>query len=185
VGAVVGGGAIYGVLRVKNRLVASPRLPQVQMFRFNQQKSPQGVPRELQQQVSTFGALIVEVTEGSPADQAGLEAGDIIIAVEGQELGEENDLADRIAEFEPGDTVTLRIQRSGRRRTEEPSEVQVELGQDAEGTGVAYLGVSFVPFPGAGQWMERGRPFGEFEFHFDCEGDGCREFPFHRQESDE
>lgn len=185
VGTVVGGGVVYGVMRARNRFVALPRLPQVRTFRFSPEELPRDFRQELPRGLPTFGALIVEVTEGSPADQAGLEKGDIIVAVEGQELDEEHDLADRIAEFEPGDEITLRIQRSGGRRVEESSEVRVELGEHAEDKGAAYLGVSFVPFPGGSQWMERGRPFGEFEFHFDCEEDGCREFPFRHRESDE
>jgi S1-C subfamily serine protease len=87
------------------------------------------------------GTVIVDVTPESPADQAGLEEGDVIVAVAGQELDEENSLADVIAVYEPGDTVTLEVERPG----EESRDVTVELGEHPEKEGVAYLGVRYGP----------------------------------------
>jgi S1-C subfamily serine protease len=89
-------------------------------------------------------AMIVEVEPDSPADEAGLEAGDIVVAVDGQELDSENTLADLIAAHEPGDTVTLQIEEPG---DEEPSEVTVELGEHPDEEGVAYLGVRYHSTP--------------------------------------
>lgn len=170
VGTAVGGGVVYGVMRIKDRSAASPRLPSVRTFRFGPGDSTVDVP--------TAGALIVEVTESSPADQAGLEEGDVIVAVEGQELDEERSLADRIAAFKPGDQVTLQVWKFAGQRTGRSFEVrvQLELGEHPERKGAAYLGVRFVPFPGANWWVEQGRPFGEFQF--DCEGPECENLPF-------
>jgi len=89
------------------------------------------------------GAVIVEVMPASPAEEAGLQEGDVIVAVGGQELNAENNLADLIAGYEPGDTVTLEIERPG----EEPFEVTVELGEHPDKEGTAYLGVRYGTIP--------------------------------------
>jgi S1-C subfamily serine protease len=120
------------------------------------------------------GALIVEVVEDSPAAEADLEVGDLIVAIDGKELDFEIGLADLIAEYAPEDTVTLEVLSPG----EEVREVSVKLGEHPEKAGLAYLGVQFQPAPRIGQF-EGGRvPFGGpyFEMpHF--EGDFDFEFP--------
>lgn len=54
------------------------------------------------------------VLPGSPADRAGLRMGDIITAVDGRELSDDEPLADIIQQRQPGDSVTLRVSRGGR-----------------------------------------------------------------------
>jgi S1-C subfamily serine protease len=177
VGAMVGGGVVYGVIRVKDRFATSRVLPSIRTFRFG--------PGESTVEVPTSGALIVEVTKGSPAEQAGLQVGDVIVAVNGQELDTEHDLAGQIAALKPGDEVTLQVwQFAGRRAgpdesfARRSSEVRVQLGEHPERESDAYLGVSFAPFPGGSQWMERERPSGDFQFRFDCQGSECDQLPF-------
>jgi len=87
------------------------------------------------------GATIINVSPDSPADQAGLQEGDVIVAVDGQDLTGENNLADVIAAYEPGDTVTLQVEQPG----EEACDVTVELGEHPDKEGVAYLGVKYRP----------------------------------------
>jgi S1-C subfamily serine protease len=91
------------------------------------------------------GAVIASVEEDSPASKAGLQPGDVILSVDGQELDAENSLADLIAAYEPGDTVTLTVERPGQDEDEEPQEldVEVELAEHPEEEGVAYLGVRY------------------------------------------
>jgi serine protease Do len=48
---------------------------------------------------------------GSPAEEAGLQAGDLIVAVDGTAVDEEHDLSTLILPHSPGDTITLRILR--------------------------------------------------------------------------
>jgi S1-C subfamily serine protease len=93
---------------------------------------------------SPTGALIAEVVPGSPADEAGLEGGDqevrfqgaqvtvggdVIVAVEGEELVAEADLARLISERSPGDTITLEVASGG-----STDEVDVTLGERPEQT---------------------------------------------------
>jgi S1-C subfamily serine protease len=117
-----------------------------------------GLPKEIEVHLAR-PLVIVEVMPGGPAEQAGLQEGDLVIAVDGQTVGLEKDLADLIAEYEPGDTVTLEIERPG----EEPraKEVTVKLGQHPEEEGAAYLGVRYSPFPRF-EGLRR-LPFGEFD----------------------
>ena len=83
------------------------------------------------------GALIADVVEGGPADDAGLEGsddqrtfqgaqidigGDVIIAVDGNRLERESDLAELISRQRPGQTVDVEVIRDGERQT-----VEVEL----------------------------------------------------------
>ncbi len=84
------------------------------------------------------GALITDVVSGSPADKAGLKGstgettfqlqhiktgGDVVIAVDGKPVFQNNDLSELIALHKPGDTVTLDVLRDGQHAT-----VDVTLG---------------------------------------------------------
>lgn len=53
------------------------------------------------------------VLPGGPADKAGLEENDIILEVNGEEVSEANSLVRVLAEFSPGDTVTLKVLKDG------------------------------------------------------------------------
>ena len=77
---------------------------------------------EVDVRVGVPGAVVVEVMPDSPDEEAGLQESDVIVAIDGQELDAENNLADLIADYEPGDSVTLKIERPG----EETFEVTVE-----------------------------------------------------------
>ena len=86
------------------------------------------------------GALVSEVVDGGPADEAGLQAGDdapirfqaqdvdaggdVIVAVDGEPIDAEADLPRLISLAEPGDVVTLDIIRDG-----DEEQIEVELGE--------------------------------------------------------
>lgn len=60
--------------------------------------------------ISVAGAgqlQVAEVQEDSPAAGAGITAGSVITGLDGQQLGDFADLEATLAEFEPGDTVTI------------------------------------------------------------------------------
>ncbi|MGK7313355.1 MAG: M28 family peptidase [Candidatus Longimicrobiales bacterium M2_2A_002] len=60
-----------------------------------------------------FGVLLGGVREGSPADQAGLQQGDIIVALGGMEVADLYGLTDALRAHEPGDTVVIEWLRDG------------------------------------------------------------------------
>ena len=59
------------------------------------------------------GAYVVSVIAGSPAESAGMKVNDIIKKFDGQELTEEDTLADAIKKKSPGEAVELEIWRDG------------------------------------------------------------------------
>jgi S1-C subfamily serine protease len=84
------------------------------------------------------GAMISDIVDGSPADEAGLKAGsdettfqlqhvksggDVVLAVDGKPVFQNNDLSELIAAHKPGDTVTLDVLRGSDR-----ADVEVKLG---------------------------------------------------------
>jgi len=62
------------------------------------------------------GAVIGEVSPGTPAGEAGLRAGDRILAVDGRAIDSFADLRGRIADASPGSKVSLKIMRGGAAR---------------------------------------------------------------------
>ena len=77
---------------------------------------------------NTHGALINEVVEDSPADKAGLQRGDVILAYNGQTVEELNDLPRLVAATPVDKAVKIKIFRDGKRR-----EIRVKIGKLAEG----------------------------------------------------
>ena len=69
------------------------------------------------------GALVAMVAEGSAAEDAGLEGGDIVTEMDGEPIMSMVDLAGEISAHAPGDEVTLKVVRSGETRT-----IEVTLG---------------------------------------------------------
>ena len=59
------------------------------------------------------GAKVGSVVSGSPADKAGLKAGDVITAVAGTKIAIADDLTAAVNTYKPGDKATLKITRGG------------------------------------------------------------------------
>jgi putative serine protease PepD len=74
------------------------------------------------------GALIQVVTPGSPAEKAGLQAGDLVVAVDGKAVATTNELGARIRAHRPGDEITLKVIRNGDETT-----ISATLGQRPAG----------------------------------------------------
>ncbi len=69
------------------------------------------------------GALVSDVSPDSPADKAGIKAGDILTEVNGTKVADSADLRVRIAALSPGSTAKLRVFRDGSER-----DINVVLG---------------------------------------------------------
>jgi serine protease DegQ len=70
------------------------------------------------------GALITEVLRGMPADRSGIKPGDLLIAVEGQQITDTSNMLHLIAALEPGRVATLKIIRNGKE-----VELKVNIGK--------------------------------------------------------
>ncbi len=60
------------------------------------------------------GALILEVEKRSPAEKAGLKAGDVIVRIGKERVYKPGDVSDILQEFKPGDKADLTVVRQGR-----------------------------------------------------------------------
>jgi S1-C subfamily serine protease len=94
---------------------------------------------------TTFGGLLAEVVPGGPAEKAGLEGGDkklrfqageyrtggdVILAVDGHDVVQPDDLARLVAAKKPGEKVTLTVLREGKKK-----QVEVTLGKRPDSVG--------------------------------------------------
>jgi serine protease Do len=69
------------------------------------------------------GALVGDVTANSPASRSDLKQGDVIVAVNGKQIDDANQLRLEIGLLSPGTTVNLSVLRNGT-----PHQVAVEMG---------------------------------------------------------
>jgi serine protease Do len=78
------------------------------------------------------GAIVAQVTDGSPAEKAGLKAEDIVLKADAVVVQDNQDLSQYIAGKAPGETVKLQILRGGQEKT-----ISVTLGTFPEQPGEA------------------------------------------------
>jgi len=63
------------------------------------------------------GALVADVTEGTPAAKAGLQSGDVITELNGKTVRDSKQLRLQVARTEPGTSVTLKALRDGKEKS--------------------------------------------------------------------
>jgi hypothetical protein len=130
---------------------------------------PFTMPYSIPHGVSIEGLVVLRIAEESPASDAGLDAGDVIRAIDGKEVASPEELGEIIADSKPGDMISLTVGQVG---TTEEGEVDVILGEDPEEDGKPYLGVTLWPAPHFGSiegvcpyfWRHEGFGFDEFPF---------------------
>jgi len=104
-------------------------------FVYGDERSHIGVSlMDLTQQLGDFfgiakgkGSLITEVQEDSPAKEAGLKAGDVIVAINGDEVYDPEDVVDAVEDKEPGEKVEVKIVRDKKEMT-----IPVEVAEDED-----------------------------------------------------
>lgn len=67
-----------------------------------------------------------------PADKAGIKDGDIIVAVNGTDIGPNASLSSLISQYQPGDEVELKIMRDGDERTVDVTLATYEVPEEVE-----------------------------------------------------
>jgi len=70
------------------------------------------------------GAYVANVSAGSPADQAGIQEGDIILAIDGTKIDQKTSFTEALFPHQPGDQVKVDLQRGDQQMTKD-----VTLGQ--------------------------------------------------------
>ncbi len=107
------------------------------------------------------GAIVTNPQEGSPAAKAGIKAGDVITAVDGEKVRNPRDLARRIGSLEPESKVTVTVWRDNA-----PSDIEVMLGKLESREGDR-------PGPQSGVSQDD-RPLLGLELEADPSGEGVR-----------
>jgi S1-C subfamily serine protease len=95
------------------------------------------------------GVLVSSTGPGSAAERAGIKAGDVIVALNGQATNNSNELRNRIAAMAPGTEVTLTVFRNGSEQQMKatlgeltPESAQNSTGGGQEPTGGGKFGLS-------------------------------------------
>ncbi|CAN7208141.1 DegQ family serine endoprotease [Mesorhizobium amorphae] len=73
------------------------------------------------------GALVSEVTDGSPAAKAGIKTGDVITGFAGQEIKDPKDLSRAVADVAPGARETLNVWRNGK-----AMQISADVGRNSD-----------------------------------------------------
>jgi serine protease Do len=84
----------------------------VSMISHQQRTNILHLPEEV-----TEGIVVAEVSPGSPADEAGLEANDVIVRFNGEDVANGMALRQQIYATEIGDEVEIEFYRNGERET--------------------------------------------------------------------
>ncbi|WP_421865651.1 DegQ family serine endoprotease [Motiliproteus sp.] len=85
-----------------------------------------------------MGALVAKVLPDSPAEAAELQAGDVIVSLDGRSIERSAELPQLVGRVIPGKTVDIGVVRDGRNKTlaltvgELPDEKSLAMGSDAE-----------------------------------------------------
>lgn len=101
------------------------------------------------------GALVARVVPESPAGEAGLKSGDVVVAVEGESIASASDLPPKVGGFRPGEEVRLTVIRDGERRRVKVSVGSLEQARSGQGgdrqeedATRELLGMEVSPVPG-------------------------------------
>jgi serine protease Do len=101
------------------------------------------------------GAIVADVTEDSPALAAGIRQGDTILKFNGKDIKDSRDLARKVAQVKPGDSVPVTLVRDGKTMDIEvkigdmpadPKMASKDSGEDSgKGVTLSGLGLKVAP----------------------------------------
>ena len=97
------------------------------------------------------GALVASVEPASPADKAGIQTGDIVLAVNGKTVEESIDLPRIVGEMRPGNSATFKVWRKGASRDmsvsigEQPADKLASAGATKPSPSSGKLGLAVRP----------------------------------------
>jgi len=106
------------------------------------------------------GAIVAEVMDDSPAAAAGLQVGDTVLRLDGEDVKDSRDLARKVARLRPGQNAEFEILRDGERQTVTveiglmPGDTQQVAKRQRPGdqrTSLDALGLTVAPADGEGQ----------------------------------
>ena len=117
----------------------------------------QNVDASVSQIYGISGAYVIGIEPGYAADRAGLQVKDLIVALDGKEIGSITDLTRGLRSYKAGDTVTLTVIRDGIRM-----DIDVTLDEKPQGLDQTQ------PDPGAD--MPEGDYDEWYDFFFGGEG---------------
>ena len=82
---------------------------------------------------SAHGVLISSVLDGSPADKSGVQPGDVLVAIDGQEVQVPREMLDFVASLPPGQVATFRLLRNNKK-----IELKIPVGRRPTPLAVRY-----------------------------------------------
>lgn len=130
-----------------------------------------GVELEEETEHPEGGARIDRVVEGSAADEAGLEEGDIIVAFDGQTIRGPMAVTKRLGDQEPGDTISITVLRDGRERS-----FDVELGERSGHPMLFYGDDGLFVAPRLQGMFGCDEDDEDCSFSWSCSGDDCEDW---------
>jgi serine protease Do len=81
------------------------------------------------------GALVQTVEPGKPADKAGIQPGDVVVAIDGRKINNNRELIDYISYLPVGTKVNIELIRNGQHKTvTATTATRVEQGEDTDET---------------------------------------------------
>jgi serine protease Do len=83
------------------------------------------------------GVFVESVTPGGPAEKAGLKDNDVIVALNGHEVSDGNDLVNRVADLDIGTTAAVTVDRDGKKLNFKLTIGDREKGLLADNNGVS------------------------------------------------
>ncbi len=102
---------------IENGYIAKPYIG-VSVMDVSEETQSYGLPK---------GAAIKDITDGSPASEAGLKENDIITAINGNAISGRKELVDAVGDASVGDELTLTVYRQG-----ESLEIKIKVGEQVQ-----------------------------------------------------